>query len=378
MAFVRVLLLAGLALILAGHPATAQETPLETTAHRAAVVYAGPGDSYRQLAVLRPGNAVQIIERNSVGNWLHVRQEDRNGFVKLDGWVMIGYLNIPAALRLSRLAANTELADADPSAVNSRSLAALYAAPVISPVSEAMRKVYALGQQLGNHSDVVTKVGDSLTFNPMYLEPMSDPRYELGPYDYLEDALRYFGPSTAGGSAAARMALATYIIFDPMWADKTLCQPGEPPLDCEYRRKQPSVAFILFGPNDARHTTREKYTEQLGKIVTETLNRGIIPVLSTFSAHPDDPYWWQAIELNLGLLDVAAEYDVPLINLWAAARPLPDYGLDRDKVHMKNSGFTYLKFSTGHESWYGTSLRNLLSLKMLDEIYHSIILETDA
>ncbi|NWG16725.1 MAG: SH3 domain-containing protein [Chloroflexi bacterium] len=378
MFFARGLFLAGIVWVLAGHPVIAQEAPLETSAHRAAVVYAGPGDSYRQLAVLRAGNAVQIIERNNIGNWLHVQEKDRNGFVKLDGWVMMGYLNHPAELRFSRLPVNTELADADLSTVRSRSLAALYAAPVISPISEAMREVYALGQQLGNHSDVVTKVGDSLTFNPMYLEPMSDARYDLGPYDYLEDALLYFGPSTAGGSAAARMALATYVIFDPMWADKTLCQPDEPPLDCEYRRKQPSVAFILFGPNDARHTTREKYTEQMDKIVSETLNRGIIPVLSTFSAHPDETYWQQSIELNLGLLDVAARYDVPLINLWAAARALPDYGLDIDKVHMKNSGFTYLKFSTGHESWYGTSLRNLLTLKMLDEIYHKIILEADS
>jgi hypothetical protein len=35
---------------------------------------------------------------------------------------------------------------------------------------------------------------------------------------------------------------------------------------------------------------------------------------------------------------------------------------------MLQSGFRYLKFDTGHDAFYGTSLRNLLSLIMLDEL----------
>lgn len=70
------------------------------------------------------------------------------------------------------------------------------------------------------------------------------------------------------------------------------------------------------------------------------------------------------------VIDVATEYEVPLINLWAAARPLDNYGLETtDGMHMNRSGFTYLKYDSGHEL-YGMvlSLRNLLSLKMLDDL----------
>lgn len=374
--------LAGLLLALIGlrpvaaQPATPTLPPDQTTAYRSAVVYAGPGDTYLQVAVLRSGSVVTIVERNAIGNWLHVQQADRNGFARLDGWVMTGYLSLSPGLRFSAVPVNTDLPDADLSTLRSRSLAQLYAVPVVSPVDEKLRAVYERGQTLGIRRQSITKIGDSLTFNPMYLEPFSRPDNDLGPYDYLRDALDFFGASVSS-SVAAKMGLATYTILDPMWADKALCQPGETPLACEYRRKMPGIVFILFGPNDVLHTDREKYTAQLQRVVEDTLQRGIIPVLSTFSADPQGEYWWQAVELNLAIVEVADQYDVPLINLWAAARPLPAYGLDADHVHMKNSGFVYLKFSTGHESWYGTSLRNLLSLVMLDRIYHTIVRESE-
>lgn len=375
--FAVLLLALGVVRPVVAQDATPTMSPTQTYSYRTAVVYAGPGDTYQQLGVMRAGSAVMIVERNAIGNWLHVQQTDRNGFPRLDGWVMTGYLTLAAALHFSTVPVNTTLPDADISTVRSKALAQLYAVPVISPVADRLRAVYELGQTLGIRRQSITKIGDSLTFNPMYLEPFSRPDNDLGPYDYLEDTLEFFGASVSS-SVAAKMGLATYTILDPMWADKSLCLPNETPLSCEYRRKMPSVAFILFGPNDVLHTDRDKYTAQLQRVVDDSLKRGVIPVLSTFSADPEGEYWWQAVELNLAIVEVADQYQVPLINLWAAARPLPEFGLDVDHVHMKNSGFVYLKFSTGHESWYGTSLRNLLSLAMLDRIYHGVILEAES
>ncbi|MBI5668211.1 MAG: hypothetical protein HZC41_09410 [Chloroflexi bacterium] len=369
------LMVIGIAPIIAQEAAPASPTG-QTVMNRTAIVYAGPGDTFRQLGVLRAGHSVALVERNRIGNWLHIRQNDRNGFVRLDGWVMTGSLTLPPEVRFSQVPVNITLPDADPSNVDNALLQQLYAVPVISDVSDRMRQVYRLGQTLGMHSYVITKVGDSLSFNPMYLEPMSRNDNDLGPYDYLADALTYFGPSAAP-SAAASIGLNVFSVFDPGWKRKAQCRANESPLACEYRQKQPGVAFILFGPNDVRAVNVDKFRTQMQKIVEETEQRGIIPVLSTFSADPNRRYWDEAVIFNLAIVDVAWQYDVPLINLWAAARPLPDYGLDADHVHMKNSGFLYLKYSTGHESLYGTSLRNLLSLVMLDEILHTVILETD-
>jgi len=75
------------------------------------------------------------------------------------------------------------------------------------------------------------------------------------------------------------------------------------------------------------------------------------------------------------LVALAEEYQLPLINLWAAARVLLEYGLDLDKVHLKVSGLDYLKYDTGYEAFYGVSLHNLLAICTLDDIRHKLGIE---
>lgn len=351
--------------------ASSFEAP-QTTAYQKIFVHSGPGHTFHDVASLNPGLPVNIIERNRVGNWVRVTRTTEDNTVVLDGWVMTGYLNYDGNFALSAIPVNEAVADAEPANAQYQSTADLYAVPVISQVSRAMEGVYRYGQALGRHSNVVTKVGDSVSANPLYLNPMNRSDYDLGPYDFLEETIRFFGPSVATNSVASRIGMTTYVIFDPLWADKERCEPGETPLACEYRLNQPSIAMVMFGPNDVRHMTDAEFAEQMRQIVEISIEQGVIPVLSTFSVHPDDTLWWQSINFNLRLSEIAAEYEVPLINLWAAARILPEYGLDEDDIHMANSGFPNLKFSTGHDAYYGTSLQNLLSIRMLDEIRRTL------
>jgi len=235
-----------------------------------------------------------------------------------------------------------------------------------------MVEVYESGQELGNHSDVITKVGDSLSASTQYLTPFSRDDYILGPYDYLETALLYYGESAADDSIAAQIGMSSYAVFDAFWANNEDCEPNESPLACEYRLKQPSVSFIMFGPNDVRSMNDEQYAGQMRQIVEETIEAGVIPVVSTFSVDLDDELYWQAINFNRQLLAIADEYQIPLINLWAATTILPVYGLDEDRIHLKHSGFSNLKYDSGHEIWYGLSLQNLLALRTLHEIYMTL------
>lgn len=355
-------------------PLTAPEALPETTAYEATVLYAGPGDSFQQLGKLNPGLPITITERNHTGIWVHIQRKADEKVVQ-DGWVISAYLNRDDTLQFGDLPINEILGDADPSNVNSRSMARLYAVPIIPTISDAMVELYKQGQAVGNASNSITKVGDSLIANVQYLIPMSNPERKLGPYSYLTDTVEYYGASMATDSVAARIGMSTYGIVDPFWADKDKCQGAETPLDCEYRLKKPSVAFIMFGPNDVRSMTEDKYASQMRQIVEDSLEHGVIPVISTFSAHPEEEFFWQSINFNLQLVSLAEEYQVPLINLWAAARILPEYGLDQDKVHLKVSGVDYLKFDTGHEAFYGVSLHNLLSICTLDVIRQRLGIE---
>jgi hypothetical protein len=349
---------------------TPSDDPTVTTSYQDAVVYAGPGPTYLQVNLLRPGVPAVIVERNRIGTWVRVQRSDA-GKIVMDGWVISGYLNLDPHLRFSQIPENTNLADADPEFVDSQSLKQLYAVPVIPTIGDSLSQVYQHGQDQGERSHFITKVGDSLVANPVYLLPMSRNDSVLGAYDYLADTLAYFGPYVTD-SVAAHVGMSTYAIFDPMWANKSICQPGETPLDCEYRLKRPSIALIMFGPNDVQHMDTDKYTAQMQMIVENTLNKGIIPVLFTFSYEPDTDLWWQSVNFNLALVSLAQQFQIPLVNLWLAERILPDYGLDKDHVHLKNSGFEYLKFTSGNEAFYGVTLQNLLALRVLDELRRTL------
>jgi hypothetical protein len=357
------------------HAQDEEYVPFVTTAFRDATLYEGPGDTYFSRGVLGAGIEVTILERNAIGNWLYVERTNRSGIVTISGWVLTGYLNTGDTIPLSEVPINTDVRDAAPQNVNSQSMRRLYAIPIIPEVSAAMHAVYALGQEHGNDSHTVTKVGDSLSAGDGYLTVMSSDNYDLNPYDYLEETFLYFRDSLAEPSVSAQIGMSSFVIFDPMWANAELCEGNESPLECEYRRKQPAIAMIMFGPNDVRAMDTETYTEQMSQIVEDTLELGIIPVLSTFSCDPDEEFFWQSINFNLALIDIANEYQVPLINLWAAARVLPNYGLDEDRIHLLTSGFDHLYYPTGHEAWYGVSLQNLLALRTWYEIYTALDME---
>lgn len=352
--------------------------PYETTAYRRLIVYQGPGETHRQADFLNPGVPIQIIERNHTGNWVRVIRTTDVGTVAMDGWVISAFLNQDDTLKYSQIPVNRDLPDHNPETVqDGASVAELYGLPVLPELSEEMIAVYERGQELGNHSDVITKVGDSLSASDKYLTIFAQDDYDLGPYDYLEDTLLYYGDSISGTSVASRIGLSTYVVFDPLWADKEVCQPNETPLNCEYRIKKPSVAFILFGPNDVRSMTETEYGEQMRMIVEATLDKGIIPVVFTFSADPEVELWWQSINFNRELMTIADDYKIPVINLWAATRLLPDYGLDVDGVHLAHSGYFYLKLSNGDEAFYGVTMQNLLALRMLDEIRKTLGIDVD-
>jgi hypothetical protein len=360
--------------------ATASATPTATVdtggpLYRAEVaqtttLHAGPGITYASPGVLNVGEVVQVQERNATGIWVRVQRPDAGTAAR--GWVMSAHLALNPELRFSRLPVNRSVPDADVSQFSTEVIAPLYRTPIIPLIAPAMQAVYRRGQSLGNQAGSVTKVGDSVTANPIYLNPMRFGNHELGAYDYLDATIRFFGPSLTEDSVAARKGLSSFGVFDPLNAARR-CNANEAPLTCEYRLKRPSVAFIMFGPNDIWRMTAEEFRGQMRQIIEVSLDQGIIPVLTTFSTDPRRRSWEPSVGFNLALLELAQEYQVPLMNLWLASRDLPDYGLEGDGIHMKNYGYNQIKFDAGLETRFGTNLQNLLAIRTLDEIRRTII-----
>ncbi|NDJ75531.1 MAG: hypothetical protein GYB65_04665, partial [Chloroflexi bacterium] len=78
----------------------------------------------------------------------------------------------------------------------------------------------------------------------------------------------------------------------------------------------------------------------------------------------------KALQLNTITVNLAYEFDVPVINFWKAARPLPTCGL-LDSVHLSTAGPPYGAFFTGQENEAGFTLRNLVTLQTLDALRRS-------
>jgi len=58
--------------------------------------------------------------------------------------------------------------------------------------------------------------------------------------------------------------------------------------------------------------------------------------------------------------------------LWAAAEVLPDHGIGPDRNHLKARVGAYCDFS-GAERELGGTLRNLLTLQMLDALRREVL-----
>lgn len=354
----------------------------------------GPGTQNATFASLPAGIQVAIESRNRIGDWIIVRTPD----AVTRGWVASRYVNFGDGVALEALPISTEIIGATE---GEQALADFN--PVITlpegepneleqrlldiPIFHNFRssRVYAtfrLGQEKGNRPNVFMKVGDSVTDSqPFLLAYGQGGGYNLGDYGYLQDTINHFaGVSPRDGVAnsftnrsfAAITGATSASMLDGLWADPAFCS-GESPLMCEINLTHPSVGFVLFGTQDMRVLEPFEFRINLAQIIEAMMYNGVIPVLSTF--HNNETYYGeQALTFNNIIVDVANQYDVPLINLWKATQPLPDNGVNlADPVHLSQGSDNYYNF-TGEENLYGVNLRNLLSLQALDELRQNVLL----
>jgi hypothetical protein len=243
----------------------------------------------------------------------------------------------------------------------------------LSGVGPNLRDIYLLGQSLGNNSRAFSKIGDSDTWTPRFFQPISDGDYDLGSYGYLQDVITYFSPSDSfsGVGHAAFPGFMAQAIVDPLWADPGACHPDESPLACEYRLHRPSVALIMVrtwwitpdGPGSS-------YDLALRRIVEYSIQQGVIPVLST-QPHLSSP-WPPEESMNPLIRQVAADYNVPLWDLWATTEPLPSHGVNAN-YHLNWAPDDRTTYFLNPYFRYGETRRNLEALMVLHEILHKVI-----
>ncbi len=332
----------------------------------------GPTTGYPTLTMLPRGANLVAEARDEAVEYLLAHTADG----QYRGWLIRNHLQITEP---ENLPVSGEVLSND--AVYQTLLARLEAVPVLpSFFSERTRQIYLLGRQNGMNPRIFSKLGDCQTDHLGFMLPYGVGEYSLGEYDYLQASIDYFSVSPRHGvensfvnqSMAALSAFSAAAILDPVWSNPGHCQPGETPLTCEYRLISPAVAIVMFGSVDIQIYNVDTFAFHLREIVKQSIDRGIIPVLSTFPSSGQHNLE-RTVQFNAVVLDIAAEEQVPLMNLWIALRDLPNEGLAGDDYHLSFSGDRFIDLSSDATQW-GFSLRNLLVLQVLDLLRQQVLL----
>jgi len=332
-----------------------------------------------------------IEGRDETGIWLLVNTPD-----KQRGWVVTTSNTLESGVDLYSLPVVNDIIPFDASKVTTVSLSTnpdtqsiierLQNTPIFNNMdTPEVHAIFQHGQELGQNRDVFTKVGDSNTTSGGFMYSMGlSNQCDLGPFNYLQETINYFSTpvpdnnknSFTHSSAAAKNGLSSSAALDPMWAG-SVCSPGENSVTCEYHQLKPSVAIIMLGLMDVRYKTPpDLFRSNIEQLVQTSIEQGVIPVLTNIVVMPGQESLSidTAMQINSILLDVADQYNIPLINLWRAIQSLPDFGIGPDHTHLRYVVGSYCNF-TGAEESIGGTLRNLLTLETLDELRRNVLLK---
>jgi hypothetical protein len=328
-----------------------------------------PNQNSTVLLNLNALTPLQLQGRSFDSSWVLVKIPE--GFT---GWVWAAYLDVYVDLATIPVIDN-------PSPAPFFEVTPPPNAPsVAGGVTGGARNIYLRGQQLGNRRNVFTSVGDSITNTPYFLHHFTF-GYNLRDYGYLLPALQFFGSEIARDtnsfdnySRAAREYWTTFEILNPEYRDPAICLADETPIACEFRIVRPALAFIMIGTNDlGRGTSADTYEQNMRRIVEISITMGVIPVLSTIPPRFNSPEGTQIY--NRIIRRLAGEYNVPLWDYWEALQSLPNQGISEDGVHPSippGAPATTVDF-TPENLQYGTTLRNLMALQMLDTLWKNVM-----
>ena len=211
----------------------------------------------------------------------------------------------------------------------------------IPQITPAQRAIYQRAVSFGKDPGMFTVIGDCNSLPPIYLQRIAVGQYNLAGLGGLQRTVQQFSKSFSRISLAANGGLGAAMMMDPTWADGALCdaKTGNGPLACELWISRASVAFIALG-------TQEQYSwkdfeKNYRPMIEHALAKGVLPVLVTKADDIETASGAPSGTINAVIKKLATEYQVPLLDFYAATRELPNVGLldegDKD-FHLSYAG----------------------------------------
>lgn len=187
-------------------------------------------------------------------------------------------------------------------------------------LSEAMRAVYARGQENGLDDHAFSILGDCQSEPDVFMGVYDrDPAVVAALAPHLQETVAHFrgsfdrySPTVAGGTTEGALLWHAWNTNEEGY-----CQLYDNPLQCELRYHQPIIAFIHVGTHwEARN---EEYLREIIEILIEN---GTVPVVVTKADNRELDE-----RVNSNYIRLAAEYELPVWNFWASVQDLPNQGM---------------------------------------------------
>ena len=192
--------------------------------------------------------------------------------------------------------------------------------PVIPEgIDPTLSKIYERGLRLGNDPHAFSIFGDCQTrpdefFGVFELDPLV---FESLPLE-LQETVDYFKGSFTRESPTSQDGTTPGSLLWTQWhRGQYGCTLAETPVECELRVHRPSFVIIQVGTH-----FESRNTEYLRKVIHQLMDAGVVPILATKADNREKDE-----RINRDMAMLAAEYDLPLWNFWAAVSHLPDRGL---------------------------------------------------
>jgi hypothetical protein len=192
--------------------------------------------------------------------------------------------------------------------------------PVIPEgIDPSLQKVYERGLELGNDPQAFSLFGDCQARPADFFGVFeTDPELVASLSSELQEVIAHFEGSFNRESPTAQDATTPGSLLWTQWhRGEYGCTFAETPVECELRIHRSSFVIIQIGTH-----FESRNTEYLRKIILQLMDAGVVPILATKADNREHD---ERINHDMALL--AAEYDLPLWNFWAALSDLPERGL---------------------------------------------------
>jgi hypothetical protein len=224
----------------------------------------------------------------------------------------------------------------------------------IPAITAQMKAIYRQSTRYGKDLGMFSVAGDCNSLPPVYLQRVAAGLFDLGKAPGTQATVARFANSFTRVSLAVNGGFTSAAMMDPDWADGALCSKTEGPFACEVWVSRASVIFIEVGTGDQYEW--KDFEKHYRPLIEHAQKKGVLPVLVTKADDLEARSGATSGYINDVIRRLAKEYNVPLLDFWAATRTLPNNGL------IDEGGLNF------HLNQAGMDLHLVATLQTLDAI----------